>query len=114
MVERLRHREILLDSSSRLHLFRLAIARGIACLGPDVGSQTCLVGARDWLGEPPPHQRDAALNELARRYPEDTLINSMWIPAIRAAMELQRGNATSTPPEKSENGRRTSPPSRSE
>ena len=68
LVERLRHREILLDSSSRLHLFRLAIARGIACLGPDVGSQTCLVGARDWLGEPPPHQRDAALNELARRY----------------------------------------------
>ena len=68
LVERLRRKEIVLDPSTRLHLFRLAIARGIACLGPDVGSQTYLVAARDWLGERPPHRREAALGELARRY----------------------------------------------
>jgi hypothetical protein len=68
LVERLRRKGIALDSSTRLHLFGLAVARRIACLGPDVGSQTCLVGARDWLGERPRHDRDAALRELARRY----------------------------------------------
>src|SRR5204862_7662199 len=30
--------------------------------------RTTLVDARDWLGERPPHDRDAALAELARRY----------------------------------------------
>ena len=39
------------------------------------------------------NQAKPLVDELARRYPEDTLINSMWVPAIRAAMELQRGNA---------------------
>ena len=34
------------------------------------------------------------IDELTKRYPEDTLINSIWLPAIRAAIELQRGNAT--------------------
>src|SRR5207247_2352106 len=68
LVDRLLNKGIVLDPSTRLHMFRLAIARGIACLGPDAGSQTCLALARDWLGEPRPQQRDAALNELARRY----------------------------------------------
>jgi hypothetical protein len=68
LVDRLRGKGIVLDPSTRLHMFRLAIARGIACLGPDVGSQTCLALARDWLGEPRRQRRDAALNELARRY----------------------------------------------
>jgi eukaryotic-like serine/threonine-protein kinase len=31
--------------------------------------------------------------ELVRRYPKDTFINSIWLPLIRAAMELQHGNA---------------------
>ena len=30
---------------------------------------------------------------MIKLYPEDTVINSIWVPAIRAAMELQRGNA---------------------
>jgi len=68
LAERLRRNEIPLDPSTRLHMFRLAIARGVACLGPDAGSQTCLVGAREWLGKRPPHRREAALSELARRY----------------------------------------------
>jgi DNA glycosylase AlkZ-like len=57
-----------LDSSTWLHLVRLVVARGIACLGPDVGAQTCLVLADDWLGPRPRHRRDLALRELARRY----------------------------------------------
>ncbi len=33
------------------------------------------------------------MNELARRYPADTLINELQLPVIGAAMELQRGKA---------------------
>jgi len=32
-------------------------------------------------------------NDLARRYPVDTLINRYWLPTIRAAIELDRNNA---------------------
>jgi eukaryotic-like serine/threonine-protein kinase len=31
--------------------------------------------------------------ELTKRYPEDTVINSIWLPVIRAGVELRRGNA---------------------
>ncbi len=37
------------------------------------------------------NQAKPLVEELAKRYPEDTLIDSIWLPAIRAAMELQRG-----------------------
>ncbi len=33
------------------------------------------------------------VDELSKRYPEDTLINELWLPVIRAALELQRGAA---------------------
>lgn len=33
---------------------------------------------------------------MIKLYPEDTLINSIWLPAIRAAIELQSGNAEQT------------------
>ncbi len=33
------------------------------------------------------------VEELGQLYPEDTLINGLWLPVIRAALELQRGNA---------------------
>jgi DNA glycosylase AlkZ-like len=68
LTERLHPKGIALDASTGLHLFRLAVARDIACLGPDAGRQTCLVLSHDWLGERPRHRRDAALAELARRY----------------------------------------------
>jgi hypothetical protein len=68
LVARLRRRRIVLDQSTRFHIFRLATAAGIACEGPRVGAQTSLTLARDWLGERPPHDREAALAELARRY----------------------------------------------
>jgi serine/threonine protein kinase/tetratricopeptide (TPR) repeat protein len=39
-----------------------------------------------------PSQAQPLVDELVKRYPKDTVINGIWLPAIRAAMELQRGN----------------------
>ncbi len=39
------------------------------------------------------NQARPLVDELAKLYPEDTVINSIWLPAIRAALELQRGNS---------------------
>ena len=39
------------------------------------------------------NQAQAIRTELRQRYPEDTLINELWLPVIRAAIELQHGNA---------------------
>jgi len=41
-------------------------------------------------------QAKAVLDEVARGFPEDTLINELWLPMIRAALELQLGNAEQT------------------
>ena len=57
-----------LDNQTGLHLVLTAVVSGIACLGPDRGKQTCLIRREDWLGKPPPFDRDRALAELARRY----------------------------------------------
>ncbi|MGH9841657.1 MAG: winged helix-turn-helix domain-containing protein [Blastocatellia bacterium] len=40
------------------------------------------------------NQAKPLIDDLTKRYPEDTVINSIWLPAIRAALELQRGNAS--------------------
>lgn len=40
------------------------------------------------------NEAQSLADELSKHYPEDTLLNSIWLPAIRAALELQRGNAT--------------------
>ncbi len=52
----------------KVHLWVLATVEGGLCLGPDRGTQTCLVSTRDWLGELPKRPRDDSLGELARRY----------------------------------------------
>jgi hypothetical protein len=59
---------IKLDGYTRGHIAGLAVTSGIACLGPDRGSRTCLVRREDWLGKLPRFDREAALAELARRY----------------------------------------------
>jgi serine/threonine protein kinase/tetratricopeptide (TPR) repeat protein len=33
------------------------------------------------------------IQELEQRYPHDTLVNQLWLPAIKAAIELKKGNA---------------------
>jgi winged helix DNA-binding protein len=67
-VERLERLGIEIDAARRVHLFRLATGEGLAILGPDRGAETLLALARDWIGERPPHDRDAAVTELTRRY----------------------------------------------
>jgi hypothetical protein len=51
-----------------IHLIALACLRGLAVRGPVDGGDQAYVLVRDWLGEPGPVDRDAALAELARRY----------------------------------------------
>ena len=40
-----------------------------------------------------PSQVQPLIAELAKAHPKDTLLNGVWLPTIRASMELQRGNA---------------------
>jgi serine/threonine protein kinase/tetratricopeptide (TPR) repeat protein len=37
-------------------------------------------------------QAQPLIDELMKRYPKDTLINSIWLPVIRAAIEINRNN----------------------
>ena len=62
----------------------LKIARGRASL-PRAALALALCGEAN--------QAKLLIDELIKRYPEDTVINSIWLPTIRAALELQRGNA---------------------
>jgi tetratricopeptide (TPR) repeat protein len=39
-------------------------------------------------------QVTSLVDELMQRYPEDTVTGSIWLPMIRAALELQLGNAS--------------------
>jgi winged helix DNA-binding protein len=68
LVERLGRLGIEIDASRRVHLFRVATGEGLAILGPDRGAETLLALATEWVGERPPHDRDAAVTELTRRY----------------------------------------------
>jgi hypothetical protein len=68
LTERILAKGVKLDQSTRLHVFSLAVTSGIACFGPDIAGNTALVLRRDWLGRPPPHDRESALRDLARRY----------------------------------------------
>lgn len=68
VAERLERDGIELNTSTRLHIMRLAVTSGIACLGPDRGKTTCLVRREDWLGKQRGFDRDRALGELARIY----------------------------------------------
>jgi Winged helix DNA-binding domain len=68
IAERLERERIELNTNTRLHVMRLAVVSGIACLGPDRGKTTCLVRREDWLGRQRPVDRRKALAELARVY----------------------------------------------
>jgi hypothetical protein len=62
----------------------LKLARGRASL-PRVALALSLCGATQ--------QAQPLVAEISKRYPEDTLLKSLWLPMIRATLELQRGNA---------------------
>jgi winged helix DNA-binding protein len=50
------------------HLLLLATLRAVAVLGPVRHGAQDFTLARDWVGDPAEHDREAALAELARRY----------------------------------------------
>jgi hypothetical protein len=56
------------ERQALVHVLMRASLLGLAVRGPMVGSKHAYVLVRDWLGEPKPVDRDAALAELARRY----------------------------------------------
>jgi hypothetical protein len=68
LAERIGARGIRTEGQATPHLLYLAARRGIAVLGPVRPEGHAFALVRDWLGEPPPIDRDAALAELARRY----------------------------------------------
>jgi hypothetical protein len=51
-----------------VHLLWLAESTGRVCHGPVRDRERCFVLVRDWIGNPTPMDRDAALAELAARY----------------------------------------------
>jgi hypothetical protein len=66
--ERLDAADVPTEGQALMHLIFLAALRGLVVRGPTRGKQHAYVLVRDWLGEPRPLDRDAALAELARRY----------------------------------------------
>jgi hypothetical protein len=66
--QRLRGRGIHIEGQAFVHLLWLATAKGLICRGPERGRDQCFVLVRDWIGEPQPMEREAALAELAARY----------------------------------------------
>jgi uncharacterized protein YcaQ len=56
------------EGQALYHLLFQASLRGLLVRGPMVEGKHAYVLVRDWLGEPKPADRDAALAELARRY----------------------------------------------
>jgi hypothetical protein len=66
--ERLAAADVTTAGQALIHLLALACLRGLAVRGPIAGGDQAYVLVRNWLGEPGPVDRDAALAELARRY----------------------------------------------
>jgi uncharacterized protein YcaQ len=66
--ERIEAAGVRTEGQALVHLLLLACLRGIAVRGPMIDKQHAYVLVHDWLGEPPPVERDRALAELARRY----------------------------------------------
>ena len=66
--ERLEAADVRVEGQALIHLLFLSAVRGLTVRGPMAGKEHAYVLARDWLGEPPPVDREVALAELARRY----------------------------------------------
>ena len=66
--ERVAQAGVRTEGQALVHILFRACLRGLTVRGPMKGRQHAYVLVRDWLGEPRPVDRDAALAELARRY----------------------------------------------
>jgi hypothetical protein len=68
IAERLEDGGLSLTPETRVHLMRVVVSEGIACIGPDEAGQGTLALSEDWLGGGGVDERDRALAELTRRY----------------------------------------------
>lgn len=66
--EVLRRADVPVAGQALVHVLLAATLRGLVVRGPVRGGEQAFVLAHDWLGAPPPVDRDAALRELALRY----------------------------------------------
>lgn len=66
--ERLDSADVPTAGQALVHVLFYASLQGVCVRGPMVGGEHAFVLVRDWLGEEPELDRDAALAELARRY----------------------------------------------
>jgi hypothetical protein len=66
--ERLDSADVPTAGQALVHVLFFATLRGVCVRGPMVGKEHAFVAVRDWLGEQPEVDREAALGELARRY----------------------------------------------
>lgn len=66
--ERVAPARVRTEGQALVHVLMLVCLRGLAVRGPVVGGEHAYALVRDWLGEPPPVDRDVALAELGRRY----------------------------------------------
>lgn len=66
--ERLEQANVPTKGQALVHVLLLASLQGLTVRGPMIDGQHAYVLVKDWLGAPPPVDRDIALAELARRY----------------------------------------------
>jgi hypothetical protein len=66
--DRLQAAGVRTEGAALVHILVLATLQGLVVRGPIVGKQHAFVLVRDWLGEQPRLDRDAALRELGRRF----------------------------------------------
>jgi hypothetical protein len=66
--QRVERAGVKLTTQTGLHIVGLAVTTGFACLGPDRGSQTCLVRREDWIGRSRRVAPEKGIAELARVY----------------------------------------------
>jgi Winged helix DNA-binding domain len=66
--QRVERAGVKLSTQTGMHIVGLAVTSGLACLGPDRGSQACLVRREDWLGKTRSVGREKGIAELARIY----------------------------------------------
>lgn len=66
--DRLDSADVPTEGQAFIHVVFYAALHGVCVRGPMVGKEHAFVSARDWLGETPEVDREAALAEVARRY----------------------------------------------
>ena len=68
LAERIGAAGVRTEGQALVHLLMLASLRGLIVRGPIIGRHHAYALVRDWLGPPPPFDRQRALAELAHRY----------------------------------------------